>query len=90
MLHFEINLEEINLRNKTIKDSIATIQIRGENCVSENKRRRYSFIKYIFIKHLFYFVLGPVLSAGSIVVNKRSIISALYIMENRQVNNYPK
>lgn len=35
-----------------------------------------------------YFILSPVLSAESTVVNETNIISACYVVENRQVNNY--
>lgn len=35
-----------------------------------------------------YFILSPVLSAESTVVNETNIISAYYVVENRQVNNY--
>lgn len=35
-----------------------------------------------------YFISSPVLSAESTVVNETNIISACYVVENRQVNNY--
>lgn len=35
-----------------------------------------------------YIISSPVLSAESTVVNETNIISACYVVENRQVNNY--
>lgn len=82
----KINLAVMN--SKAVKDPTTMIQTRSKNDVSENENRGYSLIKQILIN--IYFVPGPVLSAGSTVVNERNIISACYMVENRQINNYSK